>query len=114
MPGLTVKGDYQGREVALWASMVSGMEIISVDGREVSRKRSYGLSSTHDLPAAGIDIDRGVVKAFPLRLELRKKDELVATFKHPRAMLILMLLVGVGALVGALVALAFTAMLVPR
>ena len=30
MFGFTVKGDYEGKEVVLWASMISGMEIISV------------------------------------------------------------------------------------
>lgn len=99
MLGLTVKGNYQGREVVLWASMVSGMEIISVGGREVSRKRGFALSTIHDLSAAGIGIDRGVVKT-PCTLELRSKDELLATFKHPTAARILILLVGLMALVG--------------
>ena len=103
MFGLTVKGDYQGQEVVLWASMISGMEIISIGGREVSRKRSFRFATTHDLSAAGIDVDRGIVRMLPLRLELRRNDEVVATLKHPTAMLILVLLVGLGALMGVLV-----------
>lgn len=101
---LRVKGDYQGQEVVLLANVMTGSEIISVGSREVSRKRSFGLSTTHDLSTAGLDVDVGVVKSFPLRLELHKKGEVVATFKHPTAIFILVLLLGAGAALGFLMA----------
>jgi hypothetical protein len=98
MFGFTVKGDYEGKEVVLWASMISGMEVISVDGREVSRKRSLGFSTSHDLSAAGMDADLGVVK-IPCTLELHSKGKLVARFKHPAATLMMWLPSSVATLV---------------
>jgi hypothetical protein len=96
MLGFTVKGDYEGKEVVLWASMISGTDIISVSGREVSRKRSLGFSTSHDLSNAGLDADIGVVKA-PCTLELHRKGKLVATFKHPTAALLILLVSGMAA-----------------
>ena len=90
MFGLTVKGDYEGQEVALWASIFSGLEVISVAGREVSRKRSFRFSTNHDLSATGLHADLGVVK-MPCTLELHRQGHLVARFKHPTAMLALIL-----------------------
>ena len=100
---LLVQAWTEGKEVVLWASMISGMEIISVGGREVSRKRSFGFSTSHDLSAAGIDADRGVVK-IPCTLELHRKGELVARFKHPTATLIMWLPPSVAVLVALVVA----------
>jgi hypothetical protein len=100
MLALTIEGTYEGRHVVLWASMVSGLEIISVDGREVSRERKFGFSTVHDLSSAGIGIEVGVVKGFPLRLELHKGDATLATFTHPYGRLILILVVIMSVLAG--------------
>jgi hypothetical protein len=100
--GFTVRGDYEGKEVALWVSMISGMEIISVEGREVSRKRSLGFSTNHDLSNAGVDADVGVVKV-PCTLELHRQGKLVATFKHPTATRLLLVVSGIAAVVTVMV-----------
>jgi|SRR5688572_20976591 len=89
MTGVTIEGDYQGRRLAAWTSLLSGLEIVSVDGREVSRKRSFGLSTVHEVSVEGLDVDRVVVKVLPLRMELQKANAAVATFTHPRGMLIM-------------------------
>lgn len=89
---MTVRGEYQGREVVLWVSLLSGLETISVDRREVSRKRSFGLSTAHELSAAGIDVERGVARLLPLGLDLRGRETVLATFRHPKAALLSSLL----------------------
>ena len=97
---MTVTGNFEGHDVVLSASMISGLETITVDGREVSRKRSFGLKTAHDLSRSGVGIDAAVVKTFPLRLELQRGGQVVATFRHPRALLLLLMLVVLGMLAG--------------
>ena len=106
MFGLTVKGDHNGKEVALWVSMISGLEVISVEGREVSRKRNLGFSTNHDLSQAGIDADMGVVK-IPCTLELHRQGKLVATFKHPTVILRMVIVSAVAAVVTVATVVAF-------
>ncbi|HUE89357.1 MAG TPA: hypothetical protein VMO26_25030 [Vicinamibacterales bacterium] len=98
---MTVTGNFDGHDVVLWASMITGLETITIDGREMSRKRSFGLQTTHDLSSSGVDVDAAVVKILPLRLELRKRGAVVATFKHRLGLLLPLLAVLAGLLVGA-------------
>jgi hypothetical protein len=99
----TVRGNFQGRSVVLWASVVTGLETISVNGVEVSRKRGFGLWSTHDLSGGPFDeVNRAVVSAMPgLRLVLQRNGEVVASFENRLGGVLLWL---IGLVAGLLVA----------
>ena len=98
---MTVTGDYDGHKIVLFASMLSGLETITVDGREVSRKRSFGTSTTHDLSDSGLPLDAAVVKVLPLRIELQKGGRTVATLTHAFGLWLPLLWMLAGLLMGA-------------
>jgi hypothetical protein len=60
-----VHGEIEGHRVALWGSLVSGLEIISFDGREVSRRRSFRLSTDHDVSIPELGVTKAVVRLLP-------------------------------------------------
>jgi hypothetical protein len=81
----TTAGEYQGHKVALWAGPF-GHETLSVDGREVSRKWSLRLRTTHPIAVEGFPVDTATVECGLTgpRLVLRREGEAVASFgKRP-------------------------------
>jgi hypothetical protein len=81
-----VTGEIQGHSIVLWGSMISGLETISIDGHEVSRRRSYRNTTNHDVSIPELGVTKVVVRLLPiLSMKLYRSSELVATFGNPWA-----------------------------
>ena len=86
-----VDGEFEGRRFSLWAdpNPLSGVEILSVDGVEVSRKRSGCFSTHHELSVPSLGITGAVFRGFPrMQLELYRDANRVARFGNPWAVVL--------------------------